>query len=73
MTVADGVMCVQGMTQIRFCTDGVLLQEMLQDPLLTAYRCASSDGQIVTGRVHGRTLSDTLRYTLPASPAKTLE
>lgn len=31
--------CGQGLTQIRFCTDGVLLQEMLQDPLLTAYRC----------------------------------
>lgn len=30
--------CTQGVTQIRFCTDGVLLQEMLQDPLLTSYR-----------------------------------
>ena len=29
----------QGVTKIRFCTDGVLLKEMLEDPLLSAYRC----------------------------------
>ncbi len=32
--------CGQGVTKIRFCTDGVLLREMLDDPLLTRYRCA---------------------------------
>ena len=28
----------QGRTQIKFCTDGVLLREMMDDPLLSAYR-----------------------------------
>lgn len=30
--------CTQGVTRIKYCTDGVLLREMLEDPLLTRYR-----------------------------------
>lgn len=29
---------LQGVTSIKFCTDGVLLREMMQDPLLSDYR-----------------------------------
>lgn len=28
----------QGMTMIKFLTDGVLIREMMEDPLLTKYR-----------------------------------
>lgn len=28
------------MTQIKYCTDGVLLREMMDDPLLSNYRCS---------------------------------
>lgn len=31
---------VQGITRMKFLTDGVLLREMMEDPLLTRYRCA---------------------------------
>ena len=29
----------QGLTCIKYCTDGVLLREMMEDPLLSTYRC----------------------------------
>ena len=31
---------MQGVTRIKYCTDGVLLREMMEDPLLSTYRCA---------------------------------
>ena len=33
------MMLWQGLTQIKYCTDGVLLREMMEDPLLSNYRC----------------------------------
>lgn len=33
---------MQGVTQLKFVTDGVLLREMMDDPLLTAYRSVVS-------------------------------
>ena len=35
------IMCIslQGVTKLKYCTDGSLLREMMDDPLLTAYRC----------------------------------
>lgn len=32
------VLAMQGVTHIKYCTDGVLLREMMEDPLLTSYR-----------------------------------
>ena len=34
------VVTVQGVTCIKYCTDGVLLREMMEDPLLNSYRSA---------------------------------
>ena len=36
---------VQGLTEIKFLTDGVLLRELAEDPLLSAYRCACASSQ----------------------------
>ena len=33
------VIALQGVTRIKFLTDGVLLREMMEDPLLSKYRC----------------------------------
>ena len=38
----------QGRTQIKYCTDGVLLREMMDDPLLSAYRCDSRAAGVCT-------------------------
>ena len=32
------VLAMQGVTRIKYCTDGVLLREMMEDPLLSTYR-----------------------------------
>lgn len=32
------VLAMQSVTRIKYCTDGVLLREMMEDPLLTTYR-----------------------------------
>ena len=29
---------MQGQTKIKFCTDGMLIRDMLEDPLLSSYR-----------------------------------
>ena len=32
------VLCMQDRTKIKFCTDGMLIRDMLEDPLLSSYR-----------------------------------
>lgn len=47
--------CTQGVTKIKYVTDGVLLREMLDDPLLGAYSV------VVVDEAHERSLAtDTL-------------
>jgi|TARA_B110001469_G_scaffold122002_1_gene132081 ATP-dependent RNA helicase DDX35 len=43
--------CTPGVTKIQFCTDGVLLRELMDDPLLTKY------GVIVVDEAHERSLA----------------
>lgn len=35
--------CTQGVTRIKYCTDGVLLREMMEDPLLSTYSVVMVD------------------------------
>lgn len=58
MIQLPGVVPLQGVTQIRYCTDGVLLQEMMEDPLLSKYRCG-----------HAMTASEVCVYTRPCNPS----
>ena len=43
--------CTPGVTKIQFCTDGVLLRELMDDPLLTKY------GVIMVDEAHERSLA----------------
>lgn len=49
---------VQGVTQVKFTTDEALLNEIRQDPLLTAYSV------VVVDEVHERSLSTDLLLAL---------
>lgn len=35
--------CTQGVTRLKYCTDGVLLREMMEDPLLSTYSAVMVD------------------------------
>ena len=43
--------CTPGVTKIQFCTDGVLLRELMDDPLLTKY------GVVMVDEAHERSLA----------------
>lgn len=43
--------CTQGITQIKYCTDGVLLREMMEDPLLATYSV------VIVDEAHERSLA----------------
>ena len=47
------VLC-QATTRIKYVTDGLLLREMMDDPLLTKYRCALVKGRGAVGGGGGR-------------------
>ena len=63
---------MQGVTRIKYCTDGVLLREMMEDPLLSTYRCVLSPKRKYVQHTEGRHQAQSSTGVSMSSPAMCL-